>query len=342
MKKTIALLLAVMTLLSLCACGGNPSEEPKNTEVLTEATEQTRATTEAAPVSQPLSFEDTNILGEYAEVTFTTGFATDKLEAPMASSYHFSYNAASGNTFVVLAANVKNITPDAANVEDIVNAEITSQGGTAVGASCYLIGENGTDIDSYPSINALSTELIYFAFAVPTGSEKDTYDLTITTPDECIYTATFSVDQFEKAKTALSIGDTVSDNSLELTIENLYYSTTIYPPKMNGYYHYYEAESGKTYLILKATVKNLKGSDLKYDAIAGVSCVYNDKYNYSAFCIFEEDGGSDLNGYPGQYSISPLDSGVCYYLLEVPAEVQNGPTVVTIYTAGEYYSISAP
>ena len=106
-----------------------------------------------------------------------------------------------------------------------------------------------------------------------------------------------------------------------------------------GYYTYYEAESGKLYLIVKVSTTNLKGNDLKYDAIAGVSCVYNEKYNYSAFCVLEKDGGTNLNGYPSQYAISPLDSGVCYYLMEVPEVVQQGPVVITVYVGGQYYTL---
>ena len=86
------------------------------------------------------------------------------------------------------------------------------------------------------------------------------------------------------------------------------------------------------------TAKNLKGTDLKYDAIAGVSCTYNEKYKYSTFACLEQDGGANLNGYPSQYAIAPLDSGILYYLAEVPAEVESGTVEISLYIAGEYYN----
>ena len=52
----------------------------------------------------------------------------------------------------------------------------------------------------------------------------------------------------------------------------------------------------------------------------------------------EQDGGANLNGYPSQYAIAPLDSGILYYLAEVPAEVESGTVEISLYIAGEYYN----
>ena len=175
-------------------------------------------------------------------------------------------------------------------------------------ASYYTVTEEGTELERVHKIDPLATQQLYFAFAFSKGTEEAEYTLQVTDKDGNVYTAEFDLAQFEAEQPG-------------------------------GYYTYYEAESGKLYLIVKVSTTNLKGNDLKYDAIAGVSCVYNEKYNYSAFCVLEKDGGTNLNGYPSQYAISPLDSGVCYYLMEVPEVVQQGPVVITVYVGGQYYTL---
>lgn len=292
--------------------------------------------------NQTLDLKNTNAVGDNAEITFITAFSTDLLEPPIVSGVHMTYSPADGKTYLVLSADIKNTSSTAAAVDKLIGASISSKGNdTQYKAAFFGITEGGSKIENRPSIDALATKTVYMAFAVPKGSESETYDLLIVDGNNHSYSASFSIKQFEDEKPTISIGDTISDDTVEIKIEDVYYTKSLYPPKPSSYYHYYEAENGKTYLVVKVTAKNLKGTDLKYDSIAGVSCVYNEKYNYSAFCVLEKDGGGDLNGYPSQYAISPLDTGKCYYLCEVPDEVQNGPTIVTIYAIGKYHSLKA-
>ena len=121
-----------------------------------------------------------------------------------------------------------------------------------------------------------------------------------------------------------------------MTVDDIYFSESLYPPSINGLYHYYAAEDGSTYLIVKVTAKNLKGYELKPADVATVSCTYEGKYKYRAFCAFEKDGGSDLSSSSWD-SIAPLNTGVCYFLIEVPSEVEHGTVEVSIFTAGSYY-----
>lgn len=78
MKKTIALLLAVLTLLSVCACGNKSSEKPEKTEELSDATEQTRETTEAVSDTQAISATDEVVPQETDSMTDAPMLATDK------------------------------------------------------------------------------------------------------------------------------------------------------------------------------------------------------------------------------------------------------------------------
>lgn len=370
MKKTIALLLALALCLGLCACGGGnaPASAPAdadaaNGETASPAESGTpagesgapedpgTANDEPAPSDEPeadapaavqtLDFSGANTLGAVGELTFDGGFSCEKLEPPLSSGVHISYSPADGKIFVVLSAKFTSAASTKSRVDDLFTAAIAPKGSDAyVTASCYAVTDGGSELDSRPPIDPLATQEVYLVFAVTKGSENDEYVLLLQDRDGGSYTGDFSLAQFQSAVPELKIGDTISDDTIELTVENVYFADSLYPPKAGGYYHYFEADSGKVYLIVKVTATNRKGNDMKYDSIAGVSCIYQEKYNYSSFCVLEEDGGEDLNSYPGQYSIAPLDQGTCYYLMEVPEVVQEGPVTITIYAAGQYYNLA--
>ena len=76
---------------------------------------------------------------------------------------------------------------------------------------------------------------------------------------------------------------------------------------------------------------------MDYDAIAGVSCVYKDKYKYSSITVFQEDGGRSLSSYTNLYALSPLESNTVYYLMQLPKEAENGPIEIKFYIAGQNY-----
>lgn len=334
MKKMLAILLAAAMAFGLCACGGGGAAADPGKE-------STQApTTEPQPVVMDIDVGGVTTIGQVAELQIVNAYATKDVMPPKPDSVYTHYEASAGNTYFVIVMDIKNIGGGAVSASSIISAAL------AVGEVAYtpvvlVETEDGASLDSgsSTSIDALATARVYHLYSVPEGS--DTSNLTMTVLDGDVgYVGTFSMSDFEAKIQTLSAGSVVTDDAtISLTVDSVEFKNSLYPPRATGYYHYYEADSGKIYLIVKMTVKNLKGTDMKYDSIAGLSCVYNEKYNYSFFTVLEEDGGEDLNGYPSQYAIAPLDQGVVYYLAEVPAEVQNGPVVVTLYIAGSYYKI---
>lgn len=180
---------------------------------------------------------------------------------------------------------------------------------------------------------------MYIAFSVDSDAVDEPFTLTLKDNDGNKYRGEFTLASM-KSDDKVVLGKTISTDNFELTVNDVYFDAALYPPHASGYYHYFEAADGKTYLIISCSVKNLKGTDLKYDSIAGVSCVYNEKYRYDSFLVIEEDGGADLNNFTNMYSISPLDSGNLYYLIEMPQEVETGSIVISIRVANECYTYS--
>ncbi len=325
MKKTIALILAMLMCISLCACAtdggsGKSTEKNKGEDYI------------------DISFKDTNVLPDTAELTFSYAFATDTLTPPIASGIYTYYQADSGKVFLVLAADVKNTSEKSVDVSSVFEASIKI-GGEKIPASFYLIEDGGSSISAYGDIDALSTAAVYIAFSVDSDAVDEPFTLTLKDNDGNKYRGEFTLASM-KSDDKVVLGKTISTDNFELTVNDVYFDAALYPPHASGYYHYFEAADGKTYLIISCSVKNLKGTDLKYDSIAGVSCVYNEKYRYDSFVVIEEDGGADLNNFTNMYSISPLDSGNLYYLIEMPQEVETGSIVISIRVANECYTYS--
>lgn len=325
MKKTIALILAMLMCISLCACAtdggsGKSTEKNKGEDYI------------------DISFKDTNVLPDTAELTFSYAFATDTLTPPITSGIYTYYQADSGKVFLVLAADVKNTSEKSVDVSSVFEASIKI-GGEKIPASFYLIEDGGSSISTYGDIDALSTAAVYIAFSVDSDAVDEPFTLTLKDNDGNKYRGEFTLASM-KSDDKVVLGKTISTDNFELTVNDVYFDAALYPPHASGYYHYFEAADGKTYLIISCSVKNLKGTDLKYDSIAGVSCVYNEKYRYDSFVVIEEDGGADLNNFTNMYSISPLDSGNLYYLIEMPQEVETGSIVISIRVANECYTYS--
>lgn len=335
-KKILCLMLAVLVVCSLCACGGeNTNNEQSNSQT------QPIVETEPLITENPISVDSVTEISDVAEIKIANVFTTNDVMPPKPSSVYSHYEASSGCTYFVVVMDIKNLGANSISADDIISVSL-SVGGTEYSALTVVETDDGASLDRGSStyINALETARVYQMYSVPSDTDLQNFSLTIDNGAE-IYTSDFSLSSFESKVKAVSVGETITDNdTISLTIDSVEFKNSLYPPRASGYYHYYEAANGKVYLIVKMTVNNLKGTDMKYDSIAGVSCVYNEKYNYSFFAVLEEDGGKDLNGYPSQYAISPLDTGVVYYLAEVPAQVADGPVEITFYIAGNYYSFS--
>ena len=140
-----------------------------------------------------------------------------------------------------------------------------------------------------------------------------------------------------KAAKKLVQGMVITGNKIKVNVLSIYSTSIIEPPVKEGYYQYFEAESGKKYIVVKIKATNIDKNNFTIGDIAEISCVFDDQYNYNGSCIFEEKGGTRLNTHPGVYYISPLTDVTCYYVLNVPEQVAKGPVNITFLFEGEEY-----
>lgn len=274
-----------------------------------------------------------NTVSDTVEYQIYNVFKTEKLAAPVGSGLY--YTPESGKEYIVVAMNVKNLRSETTMIEDLISTSLKVNGKDYAGSD-YALSDNDTSIDSWSSIDALETKKVYFAFSVEKGVSTDGMVLTVNVNGKSSSTPV-SISEYESKKESLVIGKEITDGeTLSATVEKVYYTSKIMPTNPDSYYTYYEAESGKTYLALKVKVKNLKGDDLQCEDIAGVKCVYNEKYEYSANSCVEEDEGADLT-YTNITSIAPLDTTVMYYFMEIPKDAEGGNMEVEMYLLGQSY-----
>lgn len=279
-----------------------------------------------------MNTDSANIVENVAEYEINRVFVTSKLEA-LIDGYS-NYEAGEGNKFVVVDADVKNLMAEPADIAELIKGSIEI-GGINYNSENYLVTENSID-NLFIYIDPLSNGRIYFAFRVPADANTDNILLTMTCGKN-ISSCTVSVSEYEAKQAKIVFGKEYTDNtSMNVVFEEVFFTTRLNPPRIDGVYSYYEADSGKTYLVAKLKAKNLKGFNLNIEDVTSVKCIFNGKYNYNGFVCAEEDDGSDLDSYG---SIQPLETKTLYYLIQVPAEVENGPAKLEVYLLGEIYTL---
>ena len=369
MKRLLLCLLALAMVFSLAACGGDTTEttdappetetepadttptdpEPEATDDQEDADDGLNFTVtfedtsdeaeEPAPEAAQLDLQGPNTVDGQLEYTLVHGYVTNDVVPPRITGVYTHYEAPAGSEYLVLVTDVTNQGQSAVRADELLSASVNVGGIDYAGFSIVEEDEGeGLGYSNITDVAPLQTMRLYFLFEIPEGSDTTKLSATFTAGTD-VRAATFSLEEFASRVGTLTVGQEITDGeTLSLTVTDIYFSNTLYPPMPGSWYSYYEAGAGNTYLILKATATNLKGTDLRYSGVAGVTCEYDGKYQYTGFACFEEDGGADLNGYPSQYSISPLNSGTLYYLIEVPAQVESGPVEISLYTMGQYYT----
>lgn len=141
--------------------------------------------------------------------------------------------------------------------------------------------------------------------------------------------------------TTFAIGDTlIFPDKFEIKMTQMEFTSRVDPPHPDSFYSYYEVkDSDKVYIHSVFEVKNLKANELMADDILSVSILYDDKYSYTGFSTFEEDGGGDFN-YTSISSIAPLTVGIIHFITEVPVEVRDSGKNVSLSLNADNKSIT--
>lgn len=124
----------------------------------------------------------------------------------------------------------------------------------------------------------------------------------------------------------VEIGQNIQyDDNYNISFLETSFTQKVEPSNPSTYYSYYEPKdsNNNTFVLLKTTIKNLGTETLDGDKLPVGKLIYDNKYKYNSQLVFEEDDGSDLEGYSWYMDIEPLKTKNIWYMVEVPKEVES-------------------
>lgn len=132
----------------------------------------------------------------------------------------------------------------------------------------------------------------------------------------------------------ISIGETITTDSFEFTLNKVELTYDAKPDNPPTYYSHYPADNGQVYIYVNASVKNLKKQGILCDEIYSVTANYNDGYEYNGFNIVTDTSGNFT--YANITSLDPLQTLGVHYLIDCPEEVETSDNslVLTIELNG--------
>ena len=86
----------------------------------------------------------------------------------------------------------------------------------------------------------------------------------------------------------ISVGEEMTTDTCEFSIDSINITNDVMPPKTDGFYTHYQAESGKVYVNFCVAYKNTTSGDVGADEVVSGQLIYADKYTYNGFSIIEE------------------------------------------------------
>ena len=122
--------------------------------------------------------------------------------------------------------------------------------------------------------------------------------------------------------TFFSVDEPVKTDIVEFTVDKIGKTNMIEQSNKSGYYSYYEADNGKTFVYLHGDIKNV-GKQLIDCKSMYIQYVFDSGYEYTGQIVLEKEGEFETFSY-----LDPLESGKFYIFTDIPNDlVGNGETV---------------
>lgn len=328
MKKGIVLILLSCILLSLCACstpsvGEKQGNATKETEVL--------PITEPLPIIEELKIGQTYSVENYCTFVYKGAQLRKKL-MPTYSNYSYEFG---GSDYVlsfdfeykntsnqqITAANF-NETFTFDNLSGMKSVVVETKDKKSFESSSYIIGSN-------------ETRTIHLITNVPENLQDAQLNIDFAGTK---FSASFNseTNAVKAKKLSLNSKQVVKDHG-EITLVDTRIESSIYPKNPGIYYQYYEASTGKTFVIAEFNVKNLDTV-----AIHPTSLLFGkikaDNYEFEGTCAVSVDDDSSV---VATRMLEPLDTTTAFFFAEIPESLKNAKSItLEIRFYGQDYVIS--
>lgn len=123
-------------------------------------------------------------------------------------------------------------------------------------------------------------------------------------------------DYVDKAE-MVSIGETITLDWAEITLETVEWLSDINPSDTSSVYSYRKGKDGEIYFVIWGTWKNTSGDSYSIENVVS-QFIFNAKYKYSGYTMGEDDDGKGFYG----DNVKPLKSRRMAIYVSVPLEVK--------------------
>lgn len=300
--KTIKLLCAMLLSLTLVACGGG---------------------------SEQINAKGKNTIDGYMNYEIVYSQVTNKIEPPILEGYYTYYKAKStSNTLVDLVMKIENISDKDIALKDLQGQfEIDGKDYTAI----KIIEKSDSTLSTSEPIAPKDTKVVhmYAEVDMKTDFTKEIkYTLTANEKDAEL---TFKTGDLEKAKDYQKEGYVLKNENAQIKLGKITLADKLNPSKPGSFYRYYKATSGKTFVALKVTIKNVGKTDLSTSKLVGAK-VYVDKTKYAGGLIIEDANKANLTT---TQTIKPGATHTGYLTAEIPTADKGKAIEMSVYYAGQ-------
>ena len=345
MKKILALVLAALFCLSLCACGGSNTNSLLN-QLQNELQNELQNgienggnsnTVDTAPldVARLLTLGEQNSVADYADFTLFKVSTTKQITGSIGGGLYYEHDVP-GETYVDVILDWTNTSSETISNRELLVAY--AKGAGEYRSCLYAVEtDNATDVSQFEDVAPLSKIRLHCGISVPETETSVTIVLEIKGEK---FTYEYNMGQTVSNATPISVGQTVEVADFATMVFNgTEYTDDLMPSNTSGYYtHYPIDDPANTYLIVKFDITNYQTAARECDTFLGVKATYMDKYTYIGNVVVEDEDGEGFSAYE---DIAPLTTRHFYYMIKVPKTVSSNPVSLTVSFNGQEYTYSA-
>lgn len=333
MKKTLAFILALCLFVGLCACGAQEAPATTTADVPTvvtaaPTTEPTVPPTEPIVVTEMIKGETYTLEDGSTFIVEATDWTYDLVARINDHSTLSIGSATDGNIIYYLKLKYQNNAKTRFDYMQYSTWETT------------LIYGDGYEYSGFAStvndLDPLMSGEVYIVFKVPEPFKTDGKAMQVSL---CIGEERYSFNAREAGEAVVVDPNLVPnemrviENKGEITFVNAYTTKKLLPPKASGWYTYYEASEGYTYVVCEFVVKNLGMDITTDDGITGYATVDGQKVD--GFCVMASRDQSDF----GNYRFEVLAEHVAFFIIELPDDKLGAEIAVDILFADERFVV---
>ena len=322
------MLVAICLCIGLCACGNdskqtvqdNPNYVAANvTTESVETTDPTEPDETTEPTEPPIVYTEINqgetvVTANSSEFVITAVDWVYELKVRTGEhSIHSFGEASDGNILMYLKVTYTNNDKVVFDYNQYYKWDVSL---IYNGEYTYTPKSIG-DVFSGYELQPLMTGDFYIIFELPEALKFDGKELNITFAVNDVHYSFQAREEGSATEmdTSLNVDEKkVIDGKGEITLVNTTTTKKLMPPKASGWYTYYEAREGYTYVVSEFVVKNL-GQESIHTSETIKGSVLVDGQPVEGMCVLASGDKSNLSA---NYGFDVLAEHTAYFIAEVP------------------------